>query len=239
MLFDVDAEAAKLWQDLATAHGLQFRASEYWKDVDEFSDWANLLVLDQSAFEGPLVPKAAEICRNRPHQLVIVTGASLAVSDAVSLMHSGVGSVLEKPLDSQQLAASAVELVEEAKALIANQEEYQRLKSLFSDLTPRELDVLDYVLKGVPNKQTALRLHVSIRTIESRRAKVYRKLQTANVADLVRKIDRLDRLRQVFARQDDFRQDGVHQLNLPQNRCPRPKHLKMGAQPVADVQESA
>ncbi len=55
--------------------------------------------------------------------------------------------------------------------------------------------MLIHVLKGVPNRQAAEMLQVSVRTVESRRAKVYKKLAANNVAELVRKADRLEVLR--------------------------------------------
>jgi hypothetical protein len=41
-------------------------------------------------------------------------------------------------------------------------------------------------------------LSVSVRTIEARRAKVYEKLECKNLAELVRKIERLEQLKQMF-----------------------------------------
>ncbi len=72
--------------------------------------------------------------------------------------------------------------------------QYELLHTRFSKLTTREKDVLNYILIGTSNKDTAKLLSVSVRTIESRRAKVYRKLDANNVAELVRKIDRLESL---------------------------------------------
>ena len=54
-------------------------------------------------------------------------------------------------------------------------------------LTPRELEVLKLVSKGMSNYQIASELFISIRTVEKHRVNVLRKMQALNTADLVRK----------------------------------------------------
>ena len=51
------------------------------------------------------------------------------------------------------------------------------------------------VLDGVSNKLIAKQLQVSVRTVESRRAKIYRKCEVSNVTELVRCVDRAQQLR--------------------------------------------
>lgn len=55
-------------------------------------------------------------------------------------------------------------------------------------LTSIQRQVLELVLVGMSNKQIALRLHRSIRTIEDHRSRIMRKLGAANSVELVRKI---------------------------------------------------
>lgn len=54
-------------------------------------------------------------------------------------------------------------------------------------LTPRELEVLKLVCRGMSNYQIASELFISIRTVEKHRVNVLRKMQAVNTADLVRK----------------------------------------------------
>ena len=54
-------------------------------------------------------------------------------------------------------------------------------------LTPRELEVLKLVCRGLSNYQIASELFISIRTVEKHRVNVLRKMQAVNTADLVRK----------------------------------------------------
>lgn len=53
-------------------------------------------------------------------------------------------------------------------------------------LSRRELEVLKLIASGMMNKNIAAELKISIRTVESHRAKIMDKLDLRNVADLVR-----------------------------------------------------
>lgn len=55
-----------------------------------------------------------------------------------------------------------------------------------SELTPRERDVMDYVVLGKPNKIIAAELGVSQRTIEAHRARIFQKMQVKNAVELAR-----------------------------------------------------
>lgn len=53
-------------------------------------------------------------------------------------------------------------------------------------LTPRESDVLGQIMTGASNKQAALRLGISHRTVEVHRSRIMEKLGAKNMVDLVR-----------------------------------------------------
>ncbi|MEI2415255.1 helix-turn-helix transcriptional regulator [Orrella sp. JC864] len=53
-------------------------------------------------------------------------------------------------------------------------------------LTPREREVLPYVAAGRANKVIALDLGISMRTVETHRARIFRKTGVRNAAELAR-----------------------------------------------------
>jgi two-component system response regulator NreC len=57
---------------------------------------------------------------------------------------------------------------------------------LAKQLSPRELEVLEYLLKGYTNQQVADSLFLSVKTTETYRARLKRKLGLRNRADIVR-----------------------------------------------------
>ena len=56
-----------------------------------------------------------------------------------------------------------------------------------ADITPREKEVLELVAEGYSTKQIADKLSISIRTVESHRINMLKKLEVSNSAELIRK----------------------------------------------------
>lgn len=56
----------------------------------------------------------------------------------------------------------------------------------FTELTPREREVLQLIARGQSNKEAGRALGISPRTVEGHRASVMEKLGARNAADLVR-----------------------------------------------------
>lgn len=54
-----------------------------------------------------------------------------------------------------------------------------------TQLTPREQEVLHYVLAGKPNKLTAYSLGISQRTVEVHRSRIFQKMGVRNAIELV------------------------------------------------------
>jgi two-component system response regulator NreC len=53
-------------------------------------------------------------------------------------------------------------------------------------LTPRQREVLQLLAEGMSTKQTAARMHLSVKTIETHRAQVMKRLNCQSVADLTK-----------------------------------------------------
>jgi len=62
----------------------------------------------------------------------------------------------------------------------------ERESSIRSLLTSREIEVLQLLAEGKSTKQIALSLSLSIKTIESRRARIMQKIGIDNIADLTK-----------------------------------------------------
>jgi two-component system response regulator FixJ len=68
----------------------------------------------------------------------------------------------------------------------------RQLRARASSLTSRQREVMDLAVTGLSNKQIALRLRISPRTVESHRAWMMERMQARNLAELVRKVIRLN-----------------------------------------------
>ena len=61
-----------------------------------------------------------------------------------------------------------------------------RIREKFNSLTPREKEVMEHIVQGLPNKSVAQLLGVSMRTVEAHRGRVMEKMDAQSLPDLVR-----------------------------------------------------
>ena len=63
---------------------------------------------------------------------------------------------------------------------------FDELLSHYRTLTPRELDVLRLVVDGSSNKAISATLGISLKTVETHRARVMEKMAAGSISELVR-----------------------------------------------------
>jgi FixJ family two-component response regulator len=117
--------------------------------------------------------------------LILVTGHG-DIPMAVNAMKSGAFGFLTKPYKDQELldlvhAAMASESESRQRADFAS-----RCRACVGQLTPREAEVMEFVVQGLGNKQIAATLNVAEKTVETHRANVMRKMDADSIAQLVR-----------------------------------------------------
>jgi two-component system, LuxR family, response regulator FixJ len=117
---------------------------------------------------------------------VILVSAFAEVGSAVASMKLGAFDVIEKPFDDKHLlevvAAALVSGRKRRQEIATRRDATQRL----SGLSPREWQVLARVAEGASSKVIAENLGISRRTVEIHRAKIMRKAEVQNTAELVR-----------------------------------------------------
>jgi FixJ family two-component response regulator len=106
---------------------------------------------------------------------------------AVTAMKLGAADVVPKPIDTEYLLNGVREVLRRDVHLGAMQGGRRPVEVRgFSQLTPREREVLQLITNGQSNKEAGRELGISPRTIEVHRARVMEKLGARNTADLMR-----------------------------------------------------
>ncbi|MGV8856595.1 MAG: response regulator transcription factor [Devosia sp.] len=106
---------------------------------------------------------------------------------AVTAMKMGASSVIGKPIDTEHLLSDIREALRRDVHLNAMQGGRRAVEVRgFSQLTPREREVLQLISNGQSNKEAGRLLGISPRTVEVHRARVMEKLGARNTADLMR-----------------------------------------------------
>jgi two-component system response regulator DctR len=106
------------------------------------------------------------------------------VPTAVAAVKRGAFDFVEKPFSNNALVDRIEQaLAASAAAIVARRERAQRLRGL-TELSEREREVMDLIAQGLPNKLIADALHLSVRTVEVHRARVFDKLEVASAVEL-------------------------------------------------------
>ncbi len=116
--------------------------------------------------------------------LIFITGHG-DIQMAVQAIRGGASDFIEKPFD-ESLLIGALEREFSQSARVVKPEENSDTRQKLAGLTPRELQVLDCMVEGKPNKVTAFELGLSIRTVETHRAHVMQKMGAGSLSELVR-----------------------------------------------------
>lgn len=117
--------------------------------------------------------------------IVFMTGHG-DIAMTVKAMKAGAVDFLAKPFrDQDMLDAVANGLARDGQRL-ATEQSTAALRAAYDSLTPREREVMGFVVSGWMNKQIAFELNLSEVTVKIHRGQVMRKMAARTVADLVR-----------------------------------------------------
>jgi FixJ family two-component response regulator len=122
--------------------------------------------------------------------IIFITGHG-DIPMSVQAIKAGAVDFLAKPFRDDDLLAAVDQALACDRAQQTARVEQTTLTSRYATLTPREREVMALVVCGLPNKQIAVKLDASEKTIKIHRGRVMDKMQVDSVADLVRVADKL------------------------------------------------
>jgi FixJ family two-component response regulator len=122
--------------------------------------------------------------------IVFMTGHG-DIPMTVQAMKEGAVAFLTKPFRNQDLLDAVREALNLDSEARQRREQVADLRKRYESLTAREREVFALVARGLLNKQIALQLGTTERTVKAHRGVMVQKMQAESVADLVRMADRL------------------------------------------------
>jgi FixJ family two-component response regulator len=119
------------------------------------------------------------------------------IPSSVRAMKAGAVEFLSKPFNDRELLQAIDTAIARDRTARQQRSELAELQSHYKLLTPREREVLPFVVAGCANKVTAAELGTAEITIGVHRGQIMRKMGARSLAELVRMADALAVARRV------------------------------------------
>jgi FixJ family two-component response regulator len=149
-------------------------------------EWPGCLVLDlrMSGMSG--LELQADLARRGTALPVIIVTAHGDVATTRSALRGGAVDFIEKPIDDTVLVAAVTAALDRDARERVQARTAAGVAERLARLTGREREVLTLVAEGRHNREIAVALGISPRTVEVYKARMMEKLQVRRVPDLVR-----------------------------------------------------
>jgi len=192
-IIDDDPSVRRGIERLVNAAGMVTESYTSAKDflASDSIEGPGCIVLDVQMPEmtGPELQE--ELCKTEYCMPIIFLSAHGDVPTTAQAMKMGAVDFLTKPVDRNDLM-EAIHISLEKDSVNRNQKtESAIIHEKIKMLTPREYEVMTYVITGMLNKQIAGDLAISEETVKIHRGRVMQKLGIVSVAELVRLCEKI------------------------------------------------
>ena len=172
---------------LLDSAGLQVRCFDSaQRFLDEYDATAGCLVLDVAMPGMTGLELQEELNKSGIRiPIIFITGHG-DVPMSVRAIKQGAVDFVEKPADDDELLEKIQQAIKLDRELRGEDAQRSEVVDRFNRLTPREQQVMAEVAAGNSNKEIAINLDISHRTIEIHRARVMEKMAAESLPDLIR-----------------------------------------------------
>ena len=149
----------------------------------------DVIIVDPFMFRNK--PDVAQMLELAPDAKILIISDHYSKSEVQPLLKKGIHSFLTKSCSKEEILNAVYAVIKEERFfcnkvlnVILNQEEVSD-DCDFTDLTPREIEVVRLVAEGLSSNSIAEKLSLSSHTVNTHRKNIMRKLQVSNSSELV------------------------------------------------------
>jgi RNA polymerase sigma factor (sigma-70 family) len=157
----------------------------------------DVAVLDITMPKGGGLEAARQIRARAPEVRILILSMHLAPEYLMESVRAGAHGYLVKDAAAAELVAAVREVCagnsyyspavsQQLSDLLRRKLEGEEIQNVLERLSPREREVLRHIAEGSSNKEIATALGISVRTVESHRDSLMRKVGIKSVAGLTR-----------------------------------------------------
>ena len=186
-VIDDDASVRRSLSLLLGAHGYVVEtyssAEEYLER--EMHEGTGCLILDVNLEGKSGMALQEELEKFETHLPIIFVTGNGNVHMSVETIRKGAINFLEKPFEEQELLNSISEAIQLSQKSKEQQDKSRIAKKLIDTLTPREIEILKYVITGLLNKQTAAKLRIAEHTVQLHKLHITNKLGVKSIPEMI------------------------------------------------------
>jgi len=151
----------------------------------EVHDGTGCLILDINMEGKSGMVLQDELIKFGQHLPIIFITANGNVHLSVETIRKGAINFLEKPFKEEELLSSVSEAIQLSQKFKEEEGKSRIAKNLIDTLTPREIEVLKYLVTGMLNKQTAGELNISEHTVQLHKLSISKKLGVKSIPEMI------------------------------------------------------
>jgi FixJ family two-component response regulator len=182
--------------DISIRRSLHFLLSAYDYNVEAYSsseeflerethDGIGCIILDINMEGKSGMELQDELILLGSHLPIIFITSFGNIQFSVKTIRKGAINFLEKPFKEEELLNSVAEAIQLCKKNKVEQEKSTSAKNLIDSLTPRENEILKYLITGLLNKQTAAELNITEHTVQLHKLSISRKLGVKSIPEMI------------------------------------------------------